>query len=153
EGRPRQGRARPRPREAAARQAPRHREARGGSRDPACPEIPPLTATISLTNIRGRPGFDVVGSPAELQAEVPGRPRKTTGNQRKCEGQLRTRTRGLSRYVRRVAPGSARGPGSGVNERARRGGRANRPKPDTKGWLARRLVGCQPAGGRNRRAA
>ena len=26
-------------------------------------------------NIRGRPGFDVVGSPAELQAEVPGRPR------------------------------------------------------------------------------
>jgi predicted dithiol-disulfide oxidoreductase (DUF899 family) len=31
-------------------------------------------------DIRGRPGFDVVGSPAELQAEVPGRPRKTTGN-------------------------------------------------------------------------
>jgi hypothetical protein len=28
----------------------------------------------------GRPGFDVVGSPEELQAEVPGRPRKTTGN-------------------------------------------------------------------------
>ena len=32
-------------------------------------------------NIRGRPGLDVVGSPAELQAEVSGRPRKTTGNQ------------------------------------------------------------------------
>ena len=31
------------------------------------------------THIRGRPGFDVVGSPAELQVEVPGRPRKTTG--------------------------------------------------------------------------
>ncbi len=34
-----------------------------------------------VTNIRGRPGLDVVGSPAELQVEVPGRPRKTTGNQ------------------------------------------------------------------------
>ena len=33
----------------------------------------------SGVDIRGRPGFDVVGSPAELQAEVPGRPRKTTG--------------------------------------------------------------------------
>ena len=41
-------------------------------------------ATLWL-HIRGRPGFDVVGSPAELQAEVPGRPRKTTGKQRKCE--------------------------------------------------------------------
>jgi len=29
-------------------------------------------------------GFDVVDSPAESQAEVPGRPRKTTGKQRKC---------------------------------------------------------------------
>ena len=48
-------------------------------------------------NIRGRPGFDVVGSPAELQAEVPGRPPKTTGNQSKCEGQLRTRSRCLTR--------------------------------------------------------
>ena len=32
-------------------------------------------------NIRGRHGFDVADSPAELQAEVSGRPRKTTGNQ------------------------------------------------------------------------
>jgi hypothetical protein len=30
-------------------------------------------------DIRGRPGFDVVGSPAELQAEVAGWPRKSTG--------------------------------------------------------------------------
>jgi hypothetical protein len=29
--------------------------------------------------IRGRHGFDVVGSPGELQAEVSGRPPKTTG--------------------------------------------------------------------------
>ena len=36
------------------------------------------------THIRGRHGFDVVGSPAELQAEVSGRPRKTTGTKRKC---------------------------------------------------------------------
>ena len=43
------------------------------------------------SNIRGRPGFDVVGSPVELQAEVPGRPRKTTGTQRKCGRQPRTR--------------------------------------------------------------
>lgn len=35
----------------------------------------------SQTDIRGRHGFDVVDSPAELQAEVSGRPRKTTGNQ------------------------------------------------------------------------
>ena len=35
--------------------------------------------TEARTNIRGRPGLDVVGSPAELQVEVPGRPRKTTG--------------------------------------------------------------------------
>ena len=35
-------------------------------------------------HIRGRPGFDVVGSPAELQAEVPGRPRKSTGKPSKC---------------------------------------------------------------------
>ena len=38
----------------------------------------------NVVDIRGRSGFDVVGSPAELQAEVPGRPRKTTGNKRKC---------------------------------------------------------------------
>jgi hypothetical protein len=31
--------------------------------------------TMERTNIRGRHGFDVVGSPAELQAEVSGRPR------------------------------------------------------------------------------
>src|SRR5207247_2805932 len=33
--------------------------------------------TVLRKDIRGRPGFDVVGSPAELQADVPGRPRKT----------------------------------------------------------------------------
>ena len=48
-------------------------------------------------DIRGRPGFDVVGSPAELQAEVPGRPPKTTGTQRKCEEHKRTRSRCLTR--------------------------------------------------------
>jgi hypothetical protein len=36
-------------------------------------------------DIRGRPGFDVVDSPAELQAEVAGWPRKSTGKQSKCE--------------------------------------------------------------------
>ena len=45
------------------------------------------------TDIRGRPGFDVVGSPAELQAEVPGRPRKTTGTQTQVR---RTKTHSLS---------------------------------------------------------
>src|SRR3954454_4704327 len=48
------------------------------------------------THIRGRSGFDVVGSPVELQAEVPGRPRKTTGTKRKCEEQRRTRSRCLN---------------------------------------------------------
>src|SRR3954454_5453122 len=90
------------------------------------------------THIRGRPGFDVVGSPAELQAEVPGRPRKTTGNKRKCEGQLRTRTRCLTRYAMRVVPSSARGSGNGFRKRARRLGRANRPRRDIKGGLVRR---------------
>src|SRR5207249_52532 len=51
-----------------------------GSHDPDRDRKLPLPRK----DIRGRPGFDVVGSPAELQAEVPGRPRKTTGNQRKC---------------------------------------------------------------------
>src|SRR5215210_2922838 len=46
-------------------------------------------------NIWGRPGFDVVVTPAELQAEVPGRPPKTTGTQRKCEEHTRTRSRCL----------------------------------------------------------
>jgi hypothetical protein len=36
-------------------------------------------------------GFDVVVTPAELQAEVPGRPPKTTGTQSKCEQRTRTR--------------------------------------------------------------
>ncbi len=35
-------------------------------------------ATLEL-HIRGRSGFDVVGSPDELQAEDPGWPRKTPG--------------------------------------------------------------------------
>ena len=34
---------------------------------------------IPLTHIRGRSGLDVVGSPAELRAEVAGWPRKSTG--------------------------------------------------------------------------
>jgi hypothetical protein len=34
---------------------------------------------VAASHIRGRLGFDVVDSPAELQAEVAGRPRKTTG--------------------------------------------------------------------------
>jgi hypothetical protein len=40
-----------------------------------------LSAAIlfPLTHIRGRPGLDVVGSPAELRAEVAGWPRKSTG--------------------------------------------------------------------------
>ena len=36
-------------------------------------------SSISLTHIRGRSGLDVVGSPAELRAEVAGWPRKSTG--------------------------------------------------------------------------
>jgi hypothetical protein len=39
-------------------------------------------------NIRGRPGFDVVGSPVEQRAEVAGRPRKTTGNQARAKNDL-----------------------------------------------------------------
>ena len=39
-------------------------------------------------NIRGRPGFDVVGSPVELQAEVPGWPRKSTGKQINAKNDL-----------------------------------------------------------------
>ena len=35
--------------------------------------------TCSEIDIRGRPGLDVVGSPAELRAEVAGWPRKSTG--------------------------------------------------------------------------
>ncbi len=35
----------------------------------------PVTWRLQLSYIRGRSGFDVVGSPAELQAEVPGWPR------------------------------------------------------------------------------
>src|SRR5579863_4076350 len=42
--------------------------------------VTPWRYTVLTTHIRGRHGFDVVGSPAELQAEVSGRPRKTTGN-------------------------------------------------------------------------
>jgi hypothetical protein len=38
-----------------------------------------LPAAKMWVDIRGRPGFDVVGSPAELQAEVAGWPRKSTG--------------------------------------------------------------------------
>ncbi|HET7648869.1 MAG TPA: cysteine dioxygenase family protein, partial [Gaiellaceae bacterium] len=44
-----------------------------------------------VRDIRGRHGFDVVGSPGELQAEVSGRPPKTTGTKRKCGEQPRTR--------------------------------------------------------------
>ena len=54
----------------------------------------PLRRAATLSgneNIRGRHGFDVVGSPGELQAEVSGRPPKTTGNKRKCGKQPRTR--------------------------------------------------------------
>jgi hypothetical protein len=36
----------------------------------------------------GRSGFDVVGSPGELQAEVPGWPRKTTGNNASADEKL-----------------------------------------------------------------
>jgi hypothetical protein len=39
-------------------------------------------------HIRGRPGFDVVGSPAELQAEVAGWPRKSTGNKASAKNDL-----------------------------------------------------------------
>jgi hypothetical protein len=39
-------------------------------------------------DIRGRPGFDVVGSPAELQAEVAGWPRKSTGNNASAKNDL-----------------------------------------------------------------
>ena len=42
----------------------------------------------SGSNIRGRPGLDVVGSPAELQAEVPGWPRKTTGTNASAKNNL-----------------------------------------------------------------
>jgi SsrA-binding protein len=61
------------------RQAARHREARRRPPDRArsSPGLAESPAELHFerTHIRGRPGFDVVGSPAELQAEVPGRPR------------------------------------------------------------------------------
>src|ERR671936_1453842 len=119
----------------------------GTAGEPRCGEA----AGTMCTDIRGRPGLDVVDSPAELQAEVAGWPRKSTGKPSKCEEQSRTRC--LTSLGNDVASSWARGSGSGANERARRGGSANRPKRDTKGWLARRLVGCQPAGGRISRAA
>jgi hypothetical protein len=43
---------------------------------------------LQWTHIRGRPGFDVVGSPAELQAEVAGWPRKSTGNKASAKNDL-----------------------------------------------------------------
>src|SRR5215211_8915869 len=57
----------------------RNADARGGSWHGG--RLDHRTRATIGADIRGRPGFDVVGSPAELQAEVPGRPRKTTGNQ------------------------------------------------------------------------
>jgi hypothetical protein len=42
----------------------------------------------NVRDIRGRPGFDVVGSPAELQAEVAGWPRKSTGNNASAKNDL-----------------------------------------------------------------
>ena len=65
---------------------------RGRPRHAARAQVAPLAAKIHLVHdIRGRPGFDVVGSPAELQAEVAGWPRKSTGNKSKCEERSRTR--------------------------------------------------------------
>ena len=50
---------------------------------PSAESVAPVAASQGVhcfdTHIRGRHGFDVVGSPAELQAEVSGRPLKTTG--------------------------------------------------------------------------
>jgi hypothetical protein len=43
---------------------------------------------LQWADIRGRPGFDVVGSPAELQAEVAGWPRKSTGNKASAKNDL-----------------------------------------------------------------
>ena len=44
--------------------------------EPVGADLPDLRHAATIrAHIRGRPGFDVVGSPAELQAEVPGRPR------------------------------------------------------------------------------
>ena len=75
EERPREGRARARPRQADDRQAPGHRQARGRPADAARAEGSAIARYTEANNIRGRPGLDVVGSPAELQVEVPGRPR------------------------------------------------------------------------------
>ena len=54
----------------------------GHQRNLTCQDGPGHLRIMSLkfgSHIRGRPGFDVVGSPAELQAEVAGWPRKSTG--------------------------------------------------------------------------
>jgi hypothetical protein len=40
------------------------------------------------SNIRGRSGFDVVGSPVELRAEVAGWPRKSTGTNASAKNDL-----------------------------------------------------------------
>src|SRR5262249_47318979 len=83
----------------------------------------------------GRPGLDVVDSPAELQAEVPGRPPKTTGTQRKCERKPRTRRlTELGDASLRAGP-VARVAASRTGWRRRR---ANRRRRETEGWLARR---------------
>ena len=66
----------------------------GHQRYLTCQDGPGHLRIMSLkfgSHIRGRPGFDVVGSPAELQAEVAGWPRKSTGKQSKCEERSRTR--------------------------------------------------------------
>ena len=64
---------------------------RGGQALPAAPMVASVDGYNLQDKHTGAPGFDVVGSPAELQAEVSGRPRKTTGTQRKCGERSRTR--------------------------------------------------------------
>src|SRR4051794_38119436 len=53
-----------------------------GGRAAAALSVPGRDAATLGRHIRGRPGLDVVGSPVELQAEVPGRPPKSTGKQK-----------------------------------------------------------------------
>jgi hypothetical protein len=50
--------------------------------------IPQTRRYNAVQHIRGRLGFDVVDSPAELQAEVAGRPRKTTGTNASAKNNL-----------------------------------------------------------------
>src|SRR5581483_11144895 len=70
---------------------------------------------------------------------------------RKCEE--RSRTRRLGRPSRRRRPGLGPWPGGGANQRARRGGRADRPKRDTEGSASASVGRLHPGRRANRKGS